>query len=275
MFWILNDVQWCPTFEIYWMELDGLRRWKTLCWQSWQTQVWWLQEAKQCRNERAEASSHCITCGIGFSFSCISHGNFILFPLPPLRQRAEKDWTFPIWCSDAWQNPDTKVLGQKAPGRKVGKHCCFSLHLFSTNNPWAVVCSFKTRTGNQLASVDFKESRIFVQAPLHFGAPDSFVHSRHVVCASLQVWWLRCEMTQYRIEQWKQPWLLVVTYIYSIFFLPCLYGSSCSRTRKVEDWVCCILLQPFESFNRSTPHQWAFAGKLLRYGFVIIIANLK
>ena len=79
----------------------------------------------------------------------------------------------------------------EAHGRKVGKHRCFSLHLFSTNNPWAVVCSFKARTGNQLASVDFKESRIFVQAPLHFGAPDSFAHSRHVVRANLQVWWLR------------------------------------------------------------------------------------
>ena len=29
---------------------------------------------------------------------------------------------------------------------------------------------------------------------------------------------------------------------------------------KIE--FCCTLLQPIESFNRSTPHQWAFAGKL-------------
>ena len=127
MFWILDDVHWCPIFEIYWMELDGLRRWKTLCWQSWQTQVWWLQEAKRCGNERAEESSHCTTRGIGFYSHVISHGSFMLFPLPPLRQRAEKDWTFPIWCSDAWQNPDRKVLGQKHMVEKseniVVSHC--------------------------------------------------------------------------------------------------------------------------------------------------------
>lgn len=126
-----------------------------------------------------------------FSFSCHFSREFHALSSTPPKAKSWERLDFSnlmFWCLTKSRQ---KGSWSEAHGRKVGKHRCFSLHLFSTNNPWTVVCSFKTRTGNQLASVDFKESRIFVQAPLHFGAPDSFAHSRHVVRANLQVWWLR------------------------------------------------------------------------------------
>lgn len=72
---------------------------------------------------------------------------------------------------------------------------------------------------------------------------------------TLAMWFVRIcryddcglEITQYRIEQWKNIDYYILHWIiyYYTLFNSHDYGSSCSRTSKVEDWV---LLHSFATF---------------------------